>query len=47
MLATTRVKEFIHPSRNSWETKKGVLFLLGLRQLSILQENLQESTAKQ
>lgn len=47
MLATTWVKEFSHPIRNNRETRKGILFLLGLRQLSILQENLQESTAKQ
>lgn len=47
VLATTRVKGFIHPISNSWETKQGVLFLPGLRQLRILQENFQEFTAKQ
>lgn len=47
VLAAARFKGIIHPIRNRWELKKEVLFLPGLRHLSILQEYFQESIAKQ
>lgn len=45
--AAAGFKGIVHPTRISWEPKKQVLFLPGHMQLNVLQEYLQESTAKQ